>query len=116
MNERLRRYQHLIEDVCPYPPPEAELNFRPMFGGLGIYTRGRIFAFVTDEGLAFKLDDYAQGELKESTPGAVNLSWTRKYLIVPSYIEDDQARLEDWIQRSLGYVWSLPPGKRGKKR
>lgn len=116
VSERLRRYQRLIEDACPYPPPEAELSFRPMFGGLGIYTRGRIFAIVTSEGLAFKLDEYGQGELREGAPGAATLSWTRKYLIAPPYIEDDPARLEDWIERSLGYVWSLPPDKKPGKR
>ena len=85
-----------------------------MFGGLGIYVRGRICAIVTDEGLAFKLDDYAQGELREDAPDARTLSWTKKYLIAPPYVVDDRDRLSDWIQRSVEYVVSLPPGK--KKR
>lgn len=114
-SERLLRYQRLIEQASPWPPPEIDLMFRPMFGGLGIYTRGRIFAIVTSEGLAFKLDDYAQGELKETAPDAVHLSWTRKYLIAPPYIEDDPARLEDWMQRSVEYVQSLPPEKKKRK-
>jgi hypothetical protein len=66
---------------------------------------------VTNEGLAFKLDDYAQGELREDAPDAHTLSWTKKYLIAPPYVVEDPARLGDWIQRSVEYVISLPPGK-----
>ncbi|HYO89580.1 MAG TPA: TfoX/Sxy family protein [Candidatus Limnocylindrales bacterium] len=116
LKEELTRYQHLIEAACPYPPPEIDLAFRRMFGGLGLYVRGRIFAIVTNEGLAFKLDDYAQGELKEDAPDARTLSWTAKYLIAPAYVMDDPARLSDWIQRSIEYVLSQPPKKRGKGR
>jgi hypothetical protein len=74
--------------------------------------RGRIFAIVTNEGLAFKLDDYAQGELREDAPDARTLSWTKKYLIAPPYVVDDSARLSDWIQCSVEYVVTLPPKKR----
>ncbi len=115
--EILTRYQHLIEDACPYPPPEIELGFRRMFGGLGIYVRGRICAIVTNEGLALKLDDYGQDELREDAPDARNLSWTPKYLIAPPYVVDDPALLGDWLQRSIDYVLSLPPEKKkGKGR
>ena len=114
----LTRYQHLIEDACPYPPPEIELGFRRMFGGLGIYVRGRICAIVTNEGLALKLDDYGQDELREDAPDARNLSWTPKVL--------DRAALRSGrpgaagragFQRSIDYVLSLPPEKKkGKGR
>jgi TfoX/Sxy family transcriptional regulator of competence genes len=112
----LRRYEHLIEDACPYPPPEIELSFRHMFGALGAYARGRIFCFVTSEGLAVKLDDYGQGELRETAPEARTLSWTTKYLIAPPAIVDDPSQLGDWLGRSIEYVLSLPVEKKAKGR
>jgi TfoX/Sxy family transcriptional regulator of competence genes len=112
----LRQYERQIEEACPFPPPEVELSFRHMFGALGAYVRGRIFCFVTSEGLAVKLDDYGQGELREDAPDARNLSWTTKYLIAPPAVVDDPAQLSDWLGRSIEYVLSLPPEKKGKGR
>jgi len=104
----LRHYERQIEEAFPYPPPEYDLWFRHMFGAMVAYVRGRPFCFVTDEGLSLKMDDYAQGECKEEAPDARTLSWTAKYLIAPPYVQDDPARLGDWIQRSVDYVVTLP--------
>lgn len=112
----LRQYERQIEEAFPYPPPEYDLWFRHMFGALVAYVRARPFCFVTDEGMSFKLDDYAQGELREEAPDARTLSWTRKYLIAPPDVQDDPSRLGDWIQRSVDYVLTLPPEKKGKGR
>ena len=108
----LLHYQLLIEEAFPYPPPEVDLSFRRMFGGLGMYVRGRICAIVTNEGLGFKLDEYAQGELRGIWPEAQNISWTAKYLIAPPDVVADPALLTDWIQRCVDYVLSVPPKKR----
>ena len=110
----LRQYERQIEEAFPYPPPEYGLWFRHMFGGMVAYVRGRPFSFVTDEGLSFKMDDYAQEECREEAPEARTLAWTTKYLIAPPSILDDPARLGDWIQRSVDYVVTLPPEKKGK--
>ena len=50
----LHQIQLTVEDAFPFPPPEYDLAFRRMFGGLGLYVRGRIFAIVMDSFLDSK--------------------------------------------------------------
>lgn len=101
-----------IEAAFPVPPPEVDLRFRPMFGGLGGYVRERIFFVLTDEGPALKFSRDTQDTLRSEAPDAAHLSWTRLYLTVPPDIWNDDARLGDWLQRSISDVLAAPPGGR----
>jgi hypothetical protein len=102
-----------ITAAFPVPPPEVDLRFRPMFGGLGGYVRERIFFVLTGEGAALKFSPQSQALLRAQAPDAVHLSWTRLYLIVPPDIWDDDAQLGAWLERSIDDVLSAPP--RGAK-
>lgn len=104
----LEKFRILVENAMPYPPPEVDLYFRPMFGGLGIYVRERIFSIVMSEGLAIKFPPDVQAQLRAQVPDVKHLSWTQQYLIVPPYIYDDEAQLGEWLQLSIDYVLSQP--------
>jgi TfoX/Sxy family transcriptional regulator of competence genes len=106
--EQLILHRDLIERSMPYPPPEVELNFRHMFGGMGGYVRGRIFTILVTEGVALKFPPETQSELLHQAPDAHHLVWTQQYLVVPPYILEDEARLSEWLQISIDYVLSLP--------
>ncbi len=101
-----------IEYCLPMPPPEVDLDFRQMFGGIGGYVRERIFFVLTDEGPALKFAKATQADLLQEAPDAFNLSWTRLYLVVPPYIWDDDARLSEWLQRSVDDVLAMPKKKK----
>lgn len=113
--EQLAYFSSLIENAMPYPPPEVDLSFRPMFGALGLYVRERIFGFILNEGLALKYPPDTQETLLQQAPDAFHPFWTRQYLILPPYIYEDGLRLNDWLQLSIDYVLSQPL-KRKKRR
>ena len=106
--EQLAYHRDLIERAMPYPPPEVELYFRHMFGGMGGYVRGRIFTVLVSDGVALKFPPETQSELLEQAPDAYHLVWTRQYLILPPYILEDEARLNEWLQLSIDYVLAQP--------
>lgn len=106
--EHLLYFRDLVENAMPYPPPEVDLSFRPMFGALGIYVRDRIFAFVLTEGLALKLSPELQERLLDQAPDVRHPIWTQQYLILPPYIYEDESALNDWLQISIDYILSQP--------
>lgn len=99
----------------PYAPPEVELTFRYMFGGMGGYVRGRIFAVIETEYIALKYPQETQQRLLEQAPDARHIFWTRLYLILPPYISDDETRLSEWLQISIDYVLSLPISRKRRR-
>jgi TfoX/Sxy family transcriptional regulator of competence genes len=113
--EQLQHFQTLVENAMPYPPPEVELSFRHMFGGMGVYVRGRIFALFLSDGIALKFSPQTQEDLLQQVPDAEHVSWTRQYLIVPPYILDDETRLSEWLQLSIDDMISQPL-KRKRRR
>jgi TfoX/Sxy family transcriptional regulator of competence genes len=90
-----------------------ELAFRPMFGGLAAYSGGKIFASLSDVGLALKLGP-ADREALLREPGAAPLRYTpdmppsRNYVTVPAPILADDAALASWLRRSADHVATLP--------
>jgi TfoX/Sxy family transcriptional regulator of competence genes len=114
--ETLQHYRQIIEFASPYPPPEVDMTFRSMFGGAGGYVRERIFCVVTGEGLALKFAPDTQAKMVQETPEARHLSWTKLYLIVPSYIQEDEAQFSMWVGRSIDDVLTMPIKKNPRKR
>lgn len=101
-------------------PPELELAFRPMFGGIMAYARGRRFSSLSDVGLAFKLGGADHAALL-ALPGAAPLRYepdsppSRSYVVVPAAVLDDPAQLADWAGCSARYV-AAQPARRAKRR
>jgi TfoX/Sxy family transcriptional regulator of competence genes len=120
MPDRLVQFENDIRDGADNLPPDIELGFRKMFGGMGAYTRGRIFAVTSDRGWALKLAPEDIEELLkvegarylEHTPGIVE----RKYVVPPPKLVNDLKQWQKWVERSIAYAQTLPlPKKRSKK-
>ena len=100
--------------------PGLELETRHMFGGLAAYTRGRVFALVTGDGLGLKLAEVDQRDLL-AEEGAAHLRFesdgtsTRQYVRVPAHLLNPDA-LRPWIARSAHYVTALPVSTRRRRR
>jgi TfoX/Sxy family transcriptional regulator of competence genes len=99
-------------------PPDMELMFRPMFGGIMGYVDGKPFVSLSDVGLALKLsgDDYAE---LLAVPGAKALQYTpdmppsKSYVVVPAAWLSDRETLRPWIVRGAA---NLKPAKPRKAR
>lgn len=90
---------------------------RKMFGGVGAYIDGRIFATLSNVGLGLKLPPDAQEELLR-VEGARRVQYepdsppSRHYIAMPSSILDEPDEVRAWVQRSAAYVQTLPPRQR----
>jgi TfoX/Sxy family transcriptional regulator of competence genes len=99
-------------------PPDLDLAFRPMFGGIMAYADGKAFASLSDVGLALKLSGRDYAELI-AAPGARALQYTpdmppsKSYVVVPDAWLDDRERLRPWIVRGAA---NLKPAKPRRAR
>ncbi len=99
---------------------DGELAFRPMFGGVCAYVGGRVFASLSDVGLALKLPPDAQDELLQ-VPEARRLQYdpasppSKQYVVVPPPVLSDKPAWDTWFKRSADYVLTLPAPKPRKK-
>ena len=99
-------------------PPDLELDFRPMFGGIMGYAAGRVFASLSDVGLALKLSG-ANREALLAIDGAKPLRYapdqppSKSYVVVPEAMLSDPAGLRTWMARSVSGL--APPTARRKR-
>lgn len=86
-------------------PPDLELTFRPMFGGIMGYAAGKTFASLSNRGLGLKMSDDDHAALS-AVPGVVPLRYepddppSKSYLLVPDTMLSDPDALRLWIARS----------------
>jgi TfoX/Sxy family transcriptional regulator of competence genes len=99
-------------------PPDMELQFKAMFGGILAYYEGKPLASLSDVGLALKLAGADHAALM-AEPGAKALQYepdqplSKTYVVVPGAMLDDKEALRDWIARSAA---GLPqPSKKSRK-
>lgn len=101
--------------------PTRELNFNAMFGGACAYVNGRVFASLSNVGLALKTDaaraviwlEHGGKWLQPEEDAPVSNS----HVVAPDAVLKDGAELARWAQHSVGFVLSLPaPKARAKKR
>lgn len=98
-------------------PPDLEVTFRPMFGGLFAYADGKPFASLSDVGLALK---FVGGERDAmlALPGAEPLRYepaqpaSKSYVVVPEPMLSEPNELRSWVIRSVSSL----PAKRARKR
>lgn len=110
--------QKVLETAAP---PDVELLFKPMFGGIGVYANGRMFCSLSDVGLALKFGgDEHEALLK--IKGAKALQYepsappSKSYIVVPDAVLKDRKTLRTWIAKSAAFVKSEPAKKpRAKK-
>jgi len=110
--------KHLQAIVETAAPPDMELSFRPMFGGIMGYADGKVFASLSDVGLAFKLtgDDHIElsaAEGAEPLRYAPDQPPSKSYVVVPEAMLSDRDTLRGWIARSVAGL--KPAAKRPRK-
>ena len=97
--------------------PDLELAFRPMFGGIMGYAAGKVFASLSDVGLALKLSG-ADREALLGEPGAKPLQYepsapvSKSYVVVPAGMLEESERLREWIVRSVAGLSPKAGGRR----
>ena len=111
------KLRNIIESVAS---PELELRFRPMFGGIAVYSRGRMFCSLSDVGLALKLsgDEHAALlRVRGAKPLRYDASMapSKSYVVVPAGMLKERKVLSAWIARSAAYAL-MAPAKKSKKK
>lgn len=86
-------------------PPDLELGFRPMFGGIMGYAAGQVFASLSNVGLALKMTGADHAALS-AVPDVKPLRYepddppSKSYLLLPDAMLSDPDSLRSWIARS----------------
>ncbi len=100
-------------------PPDLELAFRPMFGGIMGYADGKAFASLSDVGLALKLAG-ADRDALLAIDGAKALRYgadqppSKSYVVVPEAMLSAPEALGAWIARSAAGLAPKAPRTRKK--
>jgi len=94
--------------------PGSEFEYRRMFGAVGVYSRGRFFAVIDDEGLALKLAPADRAALL-ALPGAQEWAISRQYVLAPPDLYTATG-LRPWVERSAAYAQTLPLPRRRARR
>jgi len=101
-------------------PPDIELRFKPMFGGIGVYADGRMCISLSDVGLALKLGEADRARLLK-LKGAKPLQYepdappSKSYVVVPGSMLTDRAALGRWIAASAAFARTAP-AKKSRRR
>lgn len=87
-------------------PPDERVEVRPMFGNLGAFVNGNMFAGLLGDDIGVKLDPTALQELAAAGGGSFGPAGRPMggYLTVP-----DGESLPRWTGKALAYVATLPP-------
>ena len=97
-----KRLREIMSDAAP---PELELAFRPMFGGIMAYAEGKAFASLSNVGIAIKAKGPLFAEFV-AVEGAAPLRYepnappSKSYVTVPEAMLEDRETLRDWIARA----------------
>lgn len=98
------RYEQMMRAAEAY-----DVRARRMFGGMGVYTGEKMFAFLVGEDIGLKLspDDYEEAL---TLPGAgpmkpdKDAEPMREYVKMPRNILDDRDSFVAWVDRSAAYA------------
>jgi len=98
-------------------PPDLELMFKPMFGGVLAYAYGKPLASLSDVGLALKAAGKLNAEFL-SVPGAAPLRYepdappSKTYVVVPDAMLADREALRAWIVKAAADLAAAPAKKK----
>ncbi len=97
-------------------PVADGVEVKPMFGQLGAFVNGNMFAGLFGTTVGVKLPEPAAGELA-ALPGTGPFGPEERpmggYLALPPAMPDDQA--SDWVAKACAHVATLPPKKKKSK-
>lgn len=98
-------------------PPDSDVAFRPMFGGIMAYADGKPFASLSKVGLGLKLAG-SERDAMLALPGAAPLRYapdqppSKSYVLIPEAMLSEPDRLRTWVLRCVSGL----PSKRVRNR
>jgi len=93
-------------------PPDEAVQVKPMFGNLGAFVHGNMFAGLFGPSVGVRLgaaDRDALAAITGSGPFGPAERPMGGYLSLPASWRSDPDLAADWVARALGYVRTLPP-------
>jgi TfoX/Sxy family transcriptional regulator of competence genes len=93
-------------------PAHPDVEIKPMFGNLGAFVHGNMFAGLFGPAVGVKLDDGARDELlsvAETGPFGPAERPMGGYVSLPQSWRDSPELAARWVSRALSHVGSLPP-------
>ena len=100
-------------------PGDPEVEVKPMFGNLGAFVHGNMFAGLFGPAVGVRLDDTARAEL-EGIDGTGPFGPAERpmggYLSLPAAWRAEPDLAAGWVARALTHVGSLPPKVKKPKR
>lgn len=96
------------------------IDWKRMFGGVGLYADGTFFALIDDDIVYFKVGDLNRADFEaagarafrpygEEGPSSMN------YFELPVEVLEDVDALRTWTEKSVAVARSAAPSKRKKK-
>jgi TfoX/Sxy family transcriptional regulator of competence genes len=98
-------FRSLIEE-------DPEVKIKPMFGNLGAFVHGNMFAGLFGSAVGVRLAETDARELAGidgSGPFGPAERPMGGYLSLPGTWRDDADRAADWVEKARAHVGSLPP-------
>jgi TfoX/Sxy family transcriptional regulator of competence genes len=93
-------------------PEQPDVEIKPMFGNLGAFVHGNMFAGLFGSAVGVRLDDAASQELA-AIEGAGPFGPAERpmggYLSLPPNWRADPDLAAAWVERALAHVSTLPP-------
>jgi TfoX/Sxy family transcriptional regulator of competence genes len=93
-------------------PDDPDVELKPMFGNLGAFVHGNMFAGLFGAAVGVRLGDGDRAELAAiagSGPFGPAERPMGGYVSLPLAWRDRQGLAEDWVARAHAHVRSLPP-------
>ena len=100
-------------------PDDPVVEVKPMFGNLGAFVHGNMFAGLFGPAVGVRLDGEGQRELAAidgSGPFGPAERPMGGYLSMPAAWRAEPALAAGWVARALAHVGSLPPKVKKPKR
>ena len=103
------RFQSLV-------PDDPRVEVKPMFGNLGAFVNGNMFAGLFGADIGLKLSDADQQKLRDAGGGPFGPAERPMggYVTVPAAFTN--AKTTSWITKALDHVGALPPKKAKPKK
>jgi TfoX/Sxy family transcriptional regulator of competence genes len=95
-------------------PDDPEVEFKPMFGNLGAFVHGNMFAGLYGDAVGVKLSEADRAELAGAAGAGPYGPAERPmggYLSLPAAWRDSPELAAEWVGRAFAYAGSLPPKK-----
>lgn len=100
-------------------PSDQGVQVKPMFGNLGAFVNGNMFAALFGASIGVRLEGDARAEL-EQVDGVAPFGPAERpmgaYLALPAAWRDQPERVSEWVAKAHSQVSALPPKAPKQKR